>query len=35
VLTFRISTAGGGTDFVRVTDEQELVVRLGAKIKVE
>lgn len=35
LLLLRVSTAGGGTEFVRVTDRQELEVLLGAIISVE
>lgn len=35
VVLLRVSTAGGGTDFVRVTDRQELELLLGAIISVE
>ncbi|MEM9527985.1 MAG: hypothetical protein AAGA31_15325, partial [Bacteroidota bacterium] len=35
VLTLDISTTDGGTPFVRVTDEQELTVLLGAIVTVE
>lgn len=35
VMLLRVSTAGGGTEFVRVTDRQELEVLLGAIISVE
>ncbi|MFT7120246.1 MAG: hypothetical protein ACJAZ9_000416 [Neolewinella sp.] len=34
VLSLRVTTAGGGTDFVRVTNLQELEVLLGAIISV-
>ena len=35
VLLLRVSTAGGGTDFVRITDRQELELLLGAIVAVE
>lgn len=35
VLLLRVSTEGGGTEFVRVTDRQELELLLGAIISVE
>ncbi|MEM6770603.1 MAG: hypothetical protein AAF597_08480 [Bacteroidota bacterium] len=35
VILLRVSTAGGGTEFVRVTNLQELEVLLGAIISVE
>lgn len=35
VVLLRVSTTGGGTDFVRITDRQELELLLGAIISVE